>query len=168
MKAQNKTKITSLTYGSYMAVIKNSVGTKMFRNFYALINGQKKDVLENGELSCAFFASAILHLFKLIKEPHRTVASTIKDMEESGWRKIRKIKPGSVLIWGALESFEKGEVRKYYKHIGFYVGDDKTISNSSRLGKPKIHHLTYGIRDGKPVRKIEAIYWHKKLDNKKP
>lgn len=168
MEAQNKTKITPLTYGSYMAVIKNSVGAKMFRNFYALINGQKKDILENGELSCAFFASTILHLFKLIKEPHTTVASTIKDMEESGWYKIKKIKQGSVLIWEALESFEKGEVKRYFRHIGFYVGDDKAISNSSRLGMPKVHHLTYGIRDDKPVRKIEAIYWHKKLNNKKP
>ena len=87
MRAQNKTKIIPLTCKSYVAVIKNSIGTKMFRNFYAEINGQKKDVLENGELSCAFFASAILHLFQLIKEPHRTVASTIKDMDKSGGSK---------------------------------------------------------------------------------
>ena len=157
-----------LTYESYMAVIKNSVGTKMFRNFYAKINGQKKDVLENGELSCAFFASAILHLFQLIKEPHRTVVSTIKDMEESGWRKIKKIKQGSVLVWENLESSDKGEVRKFHKHLGFYIGGEKAISNSSHLGMPKEHHLTYGARDGKPVRKIETIYWHKKLVNKKP
>ena len=164
MKPQNKTKIIPLTCKSYMATIKNSIGTKMFRNFYAKINGQKKDVLENGELSCAFFASAILHLFQLIKEPHRTVVSTIKDMEESGWYKIKKIKPGSVLMWEDLESSDKGEVRKFHKHLGFYIDGDKAVSNSSRLGRPKIHHLTYGIRGGKPVRRIETIYWHKKLD----
>ena len=29
-------------------------------------------------------------------------------MEESGWRKIKKIKQGSVLVWENLESSDKG------------------------------------------------------------
>jgi hypothetical protein len=95
---KNKIKVTPLVLETYLAVIKNSVGSKMFRNFYAEVNGKPTDIMKNGDVSCAFFASSILVLFKLIKETHGTVDSTINDLKESGWLEIKKPKAGSVLI----------------------------------------------------------------------
>ena len=141
-----------------MALVKNSVGAKTFRNSYAAVGGKKKDILENGRLSCAFFVSSILVLFKLIKEIHATVDGTERDMEKSGWTKMKKPKIGTVLIWEAVNS-GRGE----HKHIGFYIGKNKAISNHHKKGFPAVHHWTFGEKNGKEGRKVEAIYWNKKL-----
>jgi hypothetical protein len=154
------TKIEPIIYDSYIAVIKNSVGANTWRNFYAKVDDKKVDIMQDGDLSCAFFVSSILSLFGLIKHPHTTVESTIKDMEESGWQEIKKPKIGSVLIWEAITD-SKEEV---HRHIGFYIGNKTAISNSSKKRVPVKHHWTFGEKNGKPIRKIEKIFWHKKLD----
>jgi len=161
-----KQKVIPILFDTYIAVIKNSVGSKMFRNSYAKINNKKTDILQNGKLSCAFFASSILVLFKLIKEIHGTVDGTVGDLKQSGWKEIsakggsasggKKPKIGSILVW------EKNH--NSHKHIGFYIGNNKAISTSSiKKGRPLIHHWTYGIKRNKPIRKVEAIFWNKKL-----
>ena len=156
-------KITPLLYKNYTAVIKNSVDSRMFRHLYAKVDGKEKDLLKNGNLSCAFFASAILYWFQLIKKPHATVSGTIKDMEKSGWRKIKSPRPGSVLIWEPKE-FDEGGVKASYLHMGFYIGNNRAVSNSTKVGMPKTHHWTYGAKKSKPTRKIEAAFWHKRLE----
>jgi len=162
-----KEKVIPILFDTYIAVIKNSVGSKMFRNSYAKINGpsaragKKTDILQNGNLSCAFFVSSILVLFKLIKEIHATVDGTVKDLERSGCQKITKPKIGSVIVWEKIDFGNKD----FYKHIGFYIGNNKAIStNSFKKGQPTVHHWTYGIKRNKPGRKIEAIFWNKKLN----
>ncbi|MFC1622637.1 hypothetical protein ACFL1Y_01420 [Patescibacteria group bacterium] len=152
----NKPKIQLLLKDSYLAMIKNSVGAKMFRNFYGKINNKKKDLTLDGQYSCAFFVSFILLPFKLISEGHLTVESTMQDLKKSGWYKISKPKIGSILFW---ESFDFGD-NDPHPHIGFYIGNKKAISNSSETHNPEIHHYTYG----KYNRKIKSIWWHKKLD----
>ncbi|MBI5913023.1 hypothetical protein HY839_01115 [Candidatus Azambacteria bacterium] len=165
MKSQ-KQKITPLLYDTYCAMVKNSMGARTFRNVYACVDGKKKDITKNSRRSCAFFVSSILlsstsvlHAVKLICEIHITVGSTVKDLALSGWKHVRTLKRGSILVW------EKD--RDGYPHIGFYVGNNKAISYSSNKKTPVMHHFTYGVKNGKPVRKIEAIYWHKKLSSKK-
>ncbi|MEK7493951.1 MAG: NlpC/P60 family protein [Patescibacteria group bacterium] len=152
--ASQKQKVLPLLRDTYFAMIKNSVGTKLFRNFYAQIDGRKIDVMKNGGLSCAFFLSSLLSTLGLAKATHTTVESTVKDMEQSGWKPTKKLMPGSIIVW---------EEKKEHKHIGFYIGNNRALSNSSKKKSPATHHLTYGIKNGKPVRKIEAIYQHKKL-----
>lgn len=149
--------VSFILFDSYLAFIKNSVGSNLFRNVFAKVNGRKKDVTNNGELSCAFFASSTLCLFRLIKNVHFTVDSTVNDLKKSGWQEIKKPKIGCVLVWDKTKSNNR------HKHIGFYLGNNKAISNSSEKGHPLIHHWTFGNRKGEPERKIEAIYWHKKL-----
>ena len=155
-----KEKVIPILFDTYIAVIKNSVGSKIFRNSYAKINNKKTDILQNGNLSCAFFISSILVLFKLIKEIHGTVDETVRDLEQSGWQKITKPKIGSVIVWEKIDFGNKD----FHKHIGFYIGNNKAISNSSKWKYPTIHRWTYGIKENRPVRKIEAIFWNKKLD----
>lgn len=148
-----------LLKASYLKTIENSIGSKIFRNLYFEVNGKKKDILENGALSCAIFVSWILKNFDLIKEGHATVDGTIKDLKKTGWRKIKKPRTGAILIWG--KKFYDSEP---HKHIGFYIGNNKAISNSYKSRKPLKHHWTFGVKNGKPVRKVEEIWWHKKLE----
>lgn len=157
MISQNKT-VKLILYDSYIKVIENSIGSKLFRNLFAKVNGKKKDILKNGELSCAFYASSILYLFKLISNVHATVRGTVADLELSGWVKTDKPRKGAVLVWEA-EKFN----HKTHKHIGFYAGENKAISNNYKKGWPISHHWTFGTKNGQPVRKIEKILWHPKL-----
>ncbi len=154
-KILNK-KIEFILKETYLSVIKNSTNSKMFRNAYAKVNGKKKDILRNGDLSCAYYVSSILTIFKLIKTPHTTVQSTIKDMQKNGWYEIKRPRNGCVLLWGE-KYFKKSD--ETHSHIGFYIGKQKAISNSSNKGVPTIH--TYKKHNG---RILEKIFWHSNLD----
>lgn len=145
---------------TYLSVIAGSVGTKMFRRFYAE-GSKRRDILEDGNLSCAYFVSAVLHLFKLIEAPHVTVAGTIKDMESSGWRRIPKARIGCVIEWEKIA----GEDGNMHSHLGFYVGSGRAISNSAEKGVPVEHHWTFGATKSAPRRAIAAFFWHTKLDS---
>ncbi|PIT90951.1 hypothetical protein COU17_03295 [Candidatus Kaiserbacteria bacterium CG10_big_fil_rev_8_21_14_0_10_49_17] len=147
-------------FPSYIATIKNSIGSNMFRNLYAKVDGVETDILRDGDRSCALFVSAILHQFKLLQEPHSTVAGLVRDMERSGWEKIKSPKEGAVLVW-VEEEQASGE---RHPHAGFSVGGEEAISNSWQQKQPVVHHETYGEENGEPVRKIETIYWHPKLN----
>jgi len=137
-----------LIYDSYLKMIKNAVGTKMFRNLYLETNNKKFDAAQDGNLSCAFFVSNILLIWGLISEGHANVPSTTKDMIKNGWKKIlkNKAKPGDVIVW---------EKRKGHFHNGFYVGNKKAISTNDKKSVPVIHKWDY--------RKIIAVYRCSKL-----
>ncbi|HUT96260.1 MAG TPA: peptidoglycan amidohydrolase family protein [Candidatus Paceibacterota bacterium] len=148
--------IKILTYNSYLKMIKNSVGTKMFRNLYLKKSGKEIDATKNGNLSCAFFVSNILLMWGLIKEGHANVPNTIKDMLECGWQEIAKdkIKLGDVIVW-EKQITPNG---KLHLHNGFYIGDKKAISNYYKMKTPVIHSWDY---NGK--RKIIAVYHYQKF-----
>jgi len=138
-----------LTLKSYLATIRKSPGTRMFQDFYIRIKGKEKNATEGGKTSCASFLSSVLLKFGLIKEGHLTITGALEDMKESGWREIKELKPGAILLWE-----KKGE----HKHLGFYLGGEKAVSNSEKRKEPVIHHYNY---QGK--RKIEKIFWNDKL-----
>lgn len=133
---------------TFIKFIRNSVGTKMFRNFYLRQDNKIFDAAKGGELSCAFYVSGILVLFSLIKNIHGTVKSTKKDLEESGWIKVEQPSSGSVIIWKPSENDQN-----QHDHIGFYVGRSMAISNNSSRMKITKHNWTYDN-----TRKIQVIY----------
>jgi uncharacterized protein YycO len=153
MSLNKKQKVEPVLMDTYLAMIKNSIGSKMFRNLYAKINGKKTDIVQSGNLSCAFYVSSILLLFKLIKEVHATVNGTERDMKESGWVETKKPKVGCVLVWKETD-FTNGSL---HKHIGFYVGNGKAISNDYKKGCPTEHDWQF--------RKVESMLWHPNLKN---
>ncbi len=159
LKKQEKP--TILLFDSYIQTVKNSVGSSLFRNFYMQINGKKIDVLEDGNLSCARFVSSILYIAKLVRDMHTTVLGAVADLEKSGWTKITKPGIGAILVWEA-KKFKSGNV---HKHIGFYVGNNRAISSRGERRQPIMHHWTFGVKNGRPIRKIEQIFWNKKLMN---
>ena len=133
----------------------------MFRSIFVLAGGKEKDILKNGELSCAFYVSCILKLFDLISRLHATVDGAVKDMIDNGWTETKKMKPGDVLVW-EKKKFKDGEL---HRHLGFYLGDKKAISHRDNKRIPIIHHYTYGqTKDGQPKRKIVKILTHKTIN----
>lgn len=152
-------KLKFLLKDSLLRTLENSIGTKLFRNSFYIIGGKREDILGNGRLSCAIFVSSILYIFKLIRDVHATVDGTIRDLEASDWRRVRSPRPGDVLIWEPLRFADGSE----HGHIGFYIGSNMAVSNSLRQGCPAKHHYTYGIKKGRPARKIIAIYRSRKL-----
>ena len=129
----------------------------MFRNLYAAMDGREEDILQDGGLSCAVFASAVLYLNNLIKGIHSTVGATEMDLSASGWTEIKELKIGAVLVWEG----KKGKDGIMHKHVGFYIGNNEAVSNDSKeTGFPRKHSITYD-----DTRKIEKIYWHKILDD---
>ena len=123
------------------------------------MDGEEKDILEDGNLSCAFYVSGILAIFGLVDRLHTTVIGTVTALERAGWQKTDNLKPGCVIVW------DKPEDNSHeHKHIGFYLGDDKAISNIWQEGKPDIHHFTFGLESTDSFRPIIAIYTHQELN----
>lgn len=141
---------------SYVAIMRNAEGAGLFRNLYLNIGGVPRDVLRDGERSCAFFVSAVLHLFFLIETPHATVSGLERDLKTSGWYKTDVPREGDIIFWEP--KLQNGEMNA---HAGFYLGDNKALSNSTGAGKVMKHHITYETNiDGTPARSIVAIYTH--------
>jgi len=136
-------------YKTYLSIIRNSLKTKMFRNFWVSDRGKEFDAMRDGELSCAFYVSGILTMLHLIQNIHGTVRSTEEDLQKTGWKKITKPRIGSVIVW-EKQTFGDEE----HTHIGFYMGNARAISNSAKFGYPIRHDWRFG-----GSRKIEVIYW---------
>ena len=158
LKNQKTPKI--ILYDSLVQTVQNSVGSNLFRNLYFHIGKKKIDVLENGNLSCAVVVSWILYIFRLISDKHTTVLGTVADLKKSGWIEVKKPRPGAILVW-EIKKFKNGGK---HQHIGFYIGKNQAVSNSSKKHQPTLHHWTFGIKNGRPVRKIDRIFWNKKLN----
>ena len=71
-------------------------------------------------------------------------------MLDNNWRVTKDLKPGNVLVW---------EEKLEHQHIGFYLGKDKAISNSSEKRLPIIHDYKYNNK-----RKIIQILTHKIIE----
>jgi len=145
---------TILAKENYLAIIRNSVGANMFRNLFAKIDEVEKDIVEDGDLSCALFVSSLLYLFKMINAVHATVSGTVIDLESFGWIEITEPKEGAVVIW-------KSRVQENddpHPHIGFITKNNKAISNDFETKTPIEHALDFRGRE------IEKILWNTKLN----
>lgn len=143
---------------TYLQMIKNSVGSNLFRNLYAEIDGTKRDILRDGNLSCNFFVSSILWHFKLLKEgPHANTVGFLRDLEASGWYKVEEPREGDVILWEP----KLGISGETHPHTGFYIGNHRVITNNDTVRTPIEEDLTYGTNEnGTPKRAITAIYTH--------
>lgn len=141
---------------TYLAMIHGSVGSNQYRKLFIDKNEEGLlDVIDDGDLACAYFVSAILTLFKLLSDGvHSYVTNTIVDMEKTGWYQTDTPKKGSVIIWGEKLCTDG----LLHRHIGFYIGDERAVSTLLSVRSPAIHHYTY-----ENTRKIEAIYFHERL-----
>ena len=134
---------------NYLLVAQASVGAQLFRKLYYNIGGKKIEVLRDGNLSCAFFVSAVIKIFGLIGVLHTTVTATITDLKRHGWKPIKKPREGAIIIWG-LKKSKSGEI---HRHIEFYLGNGNAVSTID--SSPKIHKWGY--------RPVEEILWNSKI-----
>jgi hypothetical protein len=141
-----------LHYQTYLKMIHNSEGSRMYRTLYAERDGAVVDITKDGLVSCAFFVSSILAHFKVLEAPHATVEGAVRDMERSGWRTIdaAHLRPGDVVVW------EKGAEAdgEQHLHMGFYLDPEHAMSHSDKERAPAVHALTFNGRA------IVAAYTH--------
>jgi hypothetical protein len=136
---------------SFLKAIENSIGSRQYNSLYAKFkdNGEVKDILGDGEYSCAIFVSSVLALFKMIDEPRATVGSLRKfcDTNEK-WIKINPddIEAGDVIFWEKKK--HKDETGN--AHVGFASSSTEAVSTSYKE-KKIVRHL---IND----RVVEAVY----------
>lgn len=156
-------KVEKMRFETYLAIINNSVGTKMFSEGYARIDGRVTNILNNGEVACAFYVTAILSMFdaKLIVHTHTTMSATLADLERSGWQKVDRPESGDIIIWGPKLQPDTDGLN--HDHIGFYVGNERAVTNDFRRGERQaggvpreIDWLYRDHPDGE--RKLKAIY----------
>lgn len=145
-------------FDTYIQVIKNSIGTNLFKNFYAYFGKRKVDIARNGELACDLYVSGILVLFGLIDKMHGTVDGCVRTLEKCHWYRIKNPRSGAIIVWGPKKFRKSGEI---HKHIGFYIGSGKAISNDTKKRHPVINHWTY-----KDKRKVEKILWNDILSDR--
>jgi hypothetical protein len=156
LSEQSGAKPERLNFKTYLAMIENAPGTNMFRHFYLRHpDGNEFDAIGDGENACAFFVSSMLKLFDKVQGVHGTVASTLRDLEESGWTQVPQPEPGDVISWEPHQSPDGP-----HGHIGFYLGDNQAVSTSTSKKTVAIHDLHYGSQK----RRIIAIYNYPKWD----
>lgn len=150
-------------YATFLGMLSGSVGSTFFRKMIGKDeNGRLVDHTKNGDLSCAYFVSSVLHILSSIytitymSGIHLSIDYVLGDILEyrSGWQEIHlsrldisKVNPGAVIVWGS----EFGN-----RHIGFKGFGDCVISNSSASGRIERHDLR--LSDGRTVCKA---FWHK-------
>jgi hypothetical protein len=136
---------------NYLALIHNSLGSQLFKNRYAQVAGESQDLVEDGNLSCAFYVSSLCLLQGLISSLHLTVDGTVSDLLNSGWHKLdqAQAQEGDILGWGPSATG--------HKHIGFYLGGDQAISNSSSAKVISQHHWLFEGADEQTRRQLELV-----------
>jgi len=150
-----------LAQKSLYAMIRNSIGSNLFRNFYCRFPEKDIDVMKNGALSCAFFVSSLTTICGLSERMHGTVQATIKDLLSHGWNFVAD-KEGleicDVVIWEPQKV--EGEL---HSHIGFYIGNGRAVSNSSIHGVIKEHDIYFeGSR--KIIQILRHSCFHEKFE----
>lgn len=153
--------IEPLQKETYLKMIENSIGSRLFNSIVVRIKDTDKikDVVNDGEYACAFFASGVLTLAEMLPRTSATVPSLQKQLEQSGkWKEVSDIQEGDVVFWEKV-MFEN---RKENGHVGFARSNNEAISTSTSRREVARHHLTYGTDEsGGPNRKIEKIYRYK-------
>lgn len=145
---------------SLLAVLEGSLGTAMFRTLYRTLDSGPEDVINDGDLGCAFYVSTILSMFELIAHGvHTTVQVTLEDMEESGWQKVETPEPLAIVLWGE----KQGDDGRPHFHIGFCVDGVSAIEHSAVTKSPrKIGIMELTLHDGS-LRPPLSYYVHPKL-----
>ena len=140
---------------TYLKMIENSVGSRLFNSLFVKFNdsGEVKDILNNGELSCAFFVSCVLTLVKMIDAPRTTVKSVLEFVGKNiNWQEVLdEPQNGDIIFWEELPETDGST----HGHVGFALNNLEAVSTSSKEHLVTKRHLTFGVDDqGQPTRKV--------------
>jgi len=156
--------VEPLILKTYLAFIKRSVGSPIWQEFYASVNGKVSEVTRGGNVSCSWYVTSVLKIFSLISTVQITVHRALDEMERHVWKQIPRPRTGCVVLWAAKPADPKRMKQdgKTYnamiRHLGFYIGGGQTVTNDGRgTRKPQIKPLHY--------RPVEAYYWNRNLEH---
>lgn len=147
---------------TYLALVEASVGTPLFRAFWAKVNGKRTNIVRDGRVSCSFYTSSILKLFNLVQEVQVTITRLKKDMVASGWYRIPRARKGAVVFWEAKPGDasrmrkDAGTYQPLVSHCGFVISATEAIHNDGdRTMAPVRAPIRY--------RPVESYWWHDAL-----
>lgn len=135
-----------------LKTIENSIGSKLFNSLIVKFqdSGLVKDILNNGEYSCAYYVSSILYGLSLIDKPHATVKTVLEKLKENNWQEVHDdVKPGDIIVWEKNKTADGTE----HEHLGFVLNKNEAVSNYSTKRKIAKHSIDF---NGK--RKIAVVY----------
>ena len=155
----NTAKPLILRRETYLKMIENSPGTKIFNSIFALVGDDKKDILENGGLSCATFVSNILFINGLLPQQRTTVNSLEKDLLAS--ESYEQISPldyipeaGDIVIWEKIKFKNDTE----HRHVGYILNEQEAISTSGIEKGVCRHNIYRNMEESEKNRRIEKIF----------
>jgi len=166
---------------TYLALIKNSESSKLFSNLYFYNTSEDSfegipphavvDVVKEGQLSCPYFVSSILHLLGgVIDAPHATVEGALRGMVARGWQEIEEggnLHPGDVVVWALKDDDGAGHYKEGHRHIGFIL-DEKTALSTSTTQKCVVAHDPWFRKNGdkEQAREITKVFAHPELSGR--
>ncbi len=140
---------------TYLKVIENSVNSKIFNSLFVRFkdSGEVKDIMNDGEYSCAFFVSSILFLIGVLNKHVATVQSLRKLIEEDNkWKRVEvaQIEAGDVIFWDKIK-YEDGSENA---HVGFVLNKEEAVSTDYKQKMILQHKI-----DERPITDIYRYSW---------
>lgn len=143
---------------TFIKMVENSVGTRLFNSIIAKRGEETIDILADGDLSCATFVSNILYLNHFLDNQRVVVGSLEKDLASSS--NFKEISPenylpetGDVILWGVIV----GQDGVAHKHFGFALNNEEAVSTTG-ISHSAIRHPLYKKPDTDIDRSIERIF----------
>lgn len=149
--------LTPLPKETLLALIKNAPGSKLFKSLivYDTATNVSRDVLNDGEYSCAFFVSSLLALAGYLPKPNTTVVGLRARLKESSFMEIPAdgIEPGDVIFWEKIV-FPDGSANE---HVGFALDNTRAVSTSYKKKEVVEHPINLPGNLSTEPRKITLV-----------
>lgn len=141
---------------TYLSLVEGSIDSEMFNRLYVLQYGYDSvDVINDGDLACAFYVSFLLSGLGLSTAGiHTTVDGLVYDLEQTGWIKVQSPVAGSIVVW----SEKMGDDGSVHKHIGICLDEVSAVSNCPLKRSPQKQGIHDMFDHNGQQRPIEAFY----------
>ena len=141
---------------TYIKMIENSVGIRLFNSIIAEVDGTQKDILNDGEFSCSCFVSGILLLNTLISKTRATVNNLEKDLlENTNFNEVSEsdLRPGDIIFW-ELVTYQDGSSNR---HVGFAISKTEAVSTNYIAKCVTKHPIYTEVENTNSKRKIDRV-----------
>ena len=135
---------------TFLMRAEKAIGTEMFQNLFAVVDGEEQDLTDNGNISCAVFVSGLLLMAEKIPTMKATVGSLEALLQAAGWEVADSPEPGDIVFWEETE-----QVSGPHRHVGIAVSHTEAISHLDTNRTPGRHHITFN--DTRPIERIYRL-----------
>lgn len=142
---------------TYIKMVENAVGSRMFNSILVKENDEIRDLLNDGEYSCAVFVSSVLTLQQLLAKPRTTVKNLEADIAESThFTEVPNgnVQPGDILFWESV-TYEDGTANR---HVGIAVSHTEAVSTNYIQKCVTRHPLQTEVENTGALRQIERLF----------